>query len=116
MLPRTRAQRARSNSPRDRPAVPRRRRRAAQEVGGTREQGVLYVRDVATNAHPFRFVSPKNFGDETLSTAARTCVKKRVGEGQQNALPAKRASGVAAQPAAGPETQKQHGSGAAHAV
>ena len=75
-----------------------------------------YVRDVATNAHPFCFVSPKNFGDETLSTAARTCVKKRVGEGQQNALPAKRASGVAAQPAAGPETQKQHGSGAAHVV
>ena len=38
-----------------------------------------YVRDVATNAHPFRFVSPKNFGDEALATAARTCLKKEWG-------------------------------------
>ena len=35
-----------------------------------------YVRDVATNAHPFRFVSPKNFGDEALANAARKCLKK----------------------------------------
>ena len=38
-----------------------------------------YVRDVATNAHPFRFVSPKNFGDEALANAARTCLKKEWG-------------------------------------
>ena len=38
-----------------------------------------YVRDVATNAHPFRFVSPKNFGDEALANAAHTCLKKSEG-------------------------------------
>ena len=38
-----------------------------------------YVQDVATNAHPFRFVSPKNFGDEALANAARTCLKKEWG-------------------------------------
>ena len=38
-----------------------------------------YIQDVATNAHPFRFVSPKNFGDEALANAARTCLKKEWG-------------------------------------
>ena len=40
VFPRTRAQRARSNSPRDRPAIPRRRRRPSPQVGRAREQGL----------------------------------------------------------------------------
>ena len=43
-----------------------------------------YVRDVATNAHPFRFVSPKNFGDEALATAARKCLKKEWGRASKS--------------------------------
>ena len=43
-----------------------------------------YVRDVATNAHPFRFVSPTNFGDEALANAARTCLKKEWGRASKS--------------------------------
>ena len=47
-------------------------------------QSKAYVRDVATNAPPFRFVSPKNFGDEALATAARKCLKKEWGRASKS--------------------------------
>ena len=79
LLPRTRAQRARSNSPRDRPAVPRRRRRPSPQVGETREQCLCPGCHHERSSVSLRV--PQEFRRRGTGKRGAHMPQKRVGEG-----------------------------------